>query len=137
MRLVDADQVADLSAARQVVQDRAEVVFVEAAGRGGQTQRLVNLCRTEDGGELDRAGHLGPDPGGAGGGGLDQPLVRPVADGQEVGLGLGVRPGSGWAGMVAAGMVRVVLVEDARVSRGGQRVPGDLDGAGGAHRDDG
>jgi hypothetical protein len=66
----------------------------------------------DDRGELDRAGHLGPDPLRARGRGLGQPPARDVADGQEPGLGLGPRPGPGLARPVPAGMMRVVLSQD-------------------------
>jgi integrase len=46
--LVGAEQVAGIAVAGEVVQDRAEVVFVEPAGRGGQTQRLVDLASAEE-----------------------------------------------------------------------------------------
>ena len=73
--------------------------------------------RADHGGQLDRAGHLGPDPAGAGGGRLGEPPLRPVADGQERGLGLGPGPRPGLARPVPAGVVRVVLVEDPRAAR--------------------
>src|SRR5439155_2231040 len=97
--LIDVDEIAWIAVQREVVQDRAEVGLVEPAGRGGQPQRLIDLGRAEDGGELDRAGHLGPHPGGAGRGGLDEPRLRAVADVEEVRLGLGTRPGPRRAGM--------------------------------------
>ena len=98
------------------VQDRAEVVFVEPAGSRRQAQRLVDLALAEDGGELDRPGHLRPDPGGAGRGGLDQPAVSAVADVQEVGLGLGARPWPWRSGVITARVVGIVLVHDARMA---------------------
>ena len=46
------------------------------------------------GGKLDCAGHLGPDPGRARRGGLGQPQPGAVADGEELrlGRGAGLRP---------------------------------------------
>ena len=64
----------------------------------------------DHGGQLDRPGHLRPDPDRAGGGGLDQPPPGAVADAEERGLGFGARPWPGLARPVAARVVRVVLV---------------------------
>jgi hypothetical protein len=48
MRLVGADHVGRVTGVAQVVQDRAEVVLGEPAGRGGQPQRVVDLGGTDD-----------------------------------------------------------------------------------------
>jgi hypothetical protein len=134
--LVGTDQVAGVAVGGQVVQDRSEVVLVELARRGGQPQGVVDLVGAHDGGELDRTGHLRPHPGRADRGRLDEPRERALADIQEVGLGLRARPRAGRAWVVAAEMVGVVRVHDARGAGRGQRVAGDLRCAGRGHRDD-
>jgi hypothetical protein len=71
-------------------------------------------------------GHLGADPGGAGGAGLDQPAVRTLAQLQEGDLLGGARLGLGRVDMAAAGMVGIVLLGDARVAWRGQPVAAQL-----------
>src|SRR5512139_3555003 len=112
MGFVSAYQVTGIAVQGKVIQDRTEIVFIEAARSRGQAEGLVHLAGAHDRGELDSAGHLGPNPGRSGGGGLDEPLPGAVADGQKVVLGLGARAWAGWPGMVAAWVVGVVLVED-------------------------
>ena len=97
-------QVTGFASGGEVVQDRAKVMFLEPADGGGQAEGLIDPARVEDGGELDRAGHFRPRPAGVGRGGLDQPRISAVTDGQKVGLGFAAGRGrrgwfpSGWCG---------------------------------------
>ena len=119
-----------------MVQDRGEVVLGEPARDGGQAQRLVDLPGAEDTGQLNGLGHLGADPGGAGGAGLDQPAVRTLAEPKEGDLLNGAWSGLGRVDMAAAGMVGVVLVGDARSAWRGQPVAAQLLQAVGTAADD-
>jgi hypothetical protein len=85
-----------------VGEDRGEVAVGEPARRGGLTERPVDGLRPVRGGHLDRLRHLGPDPAGAGRGGLGQPYPGAAAEGEELRLGCGAglrlavqRPGRG------------------------------------------
>ena len=87
----------------------SQVALGEAARGGRDAQRRVDGLGADQGGELDRGGHLRPDPHRAGRGGLDQPLLGARPQGEErrpprrcVALGCGGRgapSGScGWSG---------------------------------------
>jgi hypothetical protein len=52
--LVGAYEVSGVAVDSQVVEDRAEVVLVESACRGGQAEGVVDLLAAHDGGEFDR-----------------------------------------------------------------------------------
>jgi hypothetical protein len=80
---VRADDLAGGLAVRDVSQDREQVVVGEAPGRGRQTEGLVDFVAAQDGGQLDRAGHLGADAGGTGGSGLLEPAPGAGADAHE------------------------------------------------------
>src|SRR6266536_6166326 len=134
--LISPDHIARLPGGAQVVQDRGEVVLGEPARDGGQAQRLVDLPGAEDTGQLDGLGHLGADPGGAGGAGLDQPAVRTLAEPKEGDLLGGAWSGLGRVDPAAAGMVGVVLVGDARSAWRGQPVAAQLLQAVGTAADD-
>ena len=70
-----------------VGQDGGQVAVAEPARGGGLAQRAVHRGGIVQRGQLDRLGHLGPDPRAARGGGLGQPQPRPVTEGQELFLG--------------------------------------------------
>ena len=105
-------------------QDGVQVLLAEPARGGGLPQRPVHVRGRVQHGQLDGAGHLGPDPAGSGGGGLGQPQPGAVADGQELRL----RPGAGprRPSRGPGGRGRVVRVVDAGAARGGDPVAGDL-----------
>ncbi len=107
-----------------VVQDGSQVAVVEPAGQRHGPKRLVDRADLVELGERDRLGHLGADPAGAGGGGLQQPLPGTLAKGQERGL-LGTA-GPGLAFQRARRAGRVVLVRQLRAARGRAGMPGDL-----------
>lgn len=81
--LVGADHLAGWLAVRDVSQDREQVAVGEASGRGRKSQGLVDSVVAQDGGQLDRAGHLGADAGGAGGSGFLESASRAGADAHE------------------------------------------------------
>src|ERR1041385_4386249 len=64
-------------------QDREQVVVGEAPGLGRESEGLVDLVVAQDGGQLDRAGHLGADTDRAGGSGLLEPAPGSGADAHE------------------------------------------------------
>jgi hypothetical protein len=86
-----------------VVGDGGQVAVGEPARDRRQAERRVDPVGADHGGQLDRAGHLRPDADRAGSGGLGEPPLRAVADGQERGLGLGPRPWPGLARPVPPG----------------------------------
>lgn len=56
-------------------EDRCEIALAEPASVGADRQGVLNLALTVELGEVDRFGDLAPHSRGAGGGGLDQPLL--------------------------------------------------------------
>ena len=111
-----------------VRQDGGQVAVGEPAGRGGLPERLVHRAGPVQGGQLHRLGHLGPDPGCAGGRCLGQPQPGAVPDTQEPGFGCGPRLRR--AVQRARRRRRVVRVVDPRAARRGHQVPGHLGRAG-------
>lgn len=89
------------------------------AGRRRRTgpQGPVDVLLAEGGGEFRRAGHLGTNPGDAGGAGLDQPPVGVLTQIEERdpfrGAGFRLRP----VGAPAVGTVWVVGVNEPRTTR--------------------
>ena len=115
-------------------QDGVEVMLAEPARGGGLPQARSTSAARVQRGQLDGAGHLGPDPAGPGGGGLGQPQPGAVTDGQELRFCLCPGPRRPPCGPGRRG--RVVRVLDAGAARGGDRVPGDLGRAAAAGVDD-
>ena len=66
-----------------VAGDGQQVTIGEPAGQRRGAQRGIDGGRPGQRGQLDRLGHLRPDPGRARGGGLGQPGPGAVADRQE------------------------------------------------------
>ncbi|SCF95411.1 hypothetical protein [Streptomyces sp. Ncost-T10-10d] len=115
--LVRADNLADGLAVRDVSQDREQVVVGEAPGRGRQAEGLIDSAVAQDGGQLDRAGHLGADTDRPDGSGLLEPAPGPGADahGRDPRFRAGPQPR-----LVEAAAVRVVgvvRVDDLRSTR--------------------
>ena len=108
----------------QVVEDRARSPSANRPARR-QPERW-STGGAQERGELDRAGHLRPDPGvPVAAASTSQAGRRRRSPGTSAsawvrGLGRGGR------GPVPARVVRVVRVDDPRVARRGQAVPGDL-----------
>src|SRR5207248_203106 len=69
-----------------VGEDRREVTIGEPACIRARPQRTVDLLVAVELGEIDRLGHLAPQALRALRGGLDQPLLRAVAERKEVPL---------------------------------------------------
>jgi hypothetical protein len=109
-----------------MIEDGGQIAVAEPACDRGQAQRLVDTVSADNGGELDRAGHLRPDPLRSGGGGLGQPPGRARTEVQECFLSR--RPGArpGLARSVAWWVMRVMLAGDPRAARRGQGVAGNL-----------
>ena len=120
----------DRGAVGAVVHDREQVALGEPARGGGDTQRGVDRFGPDQGGELERGGHLRPDPLRPDGGGLDQPGMRARPQREErllldVAAALGLRRPRGPVGLL--GVVGVVGQVDPRVARRREPMPGHLD----------
>ena len=102
-----------------MIQDGGQVIVAEPARDRGQPERLIHGRSAGDGGELDRAGHLGPDPLRPGGGGFGQPPGRARAQAQERFLGCRPRPRPGLARAVPGRVAGVMLIDDPRAARSG------------------
>ena len=81
--LVGDHQGGDRGTVGAVVHDREQVTLGEPSRGRGDTQRGVDRFGADQGGQLERGGHLRPDPLRADGGGLDQPRVRTGPEREE------------------------------------------------------
>mgnify|MGYP000038174174 CR=1 FL=1 len=110
-----------------MVEDRLEVAVVEAAGRGGRCQGLLDRLGADQGGQVGGAGHLGPDALGARRRGGDEPALGATAELTEGALLGGLRPRAGMERV--AGALGIVGGIDPRAAGRGEPVAGDLCGA--------
>ncbi|WP_433230036.1 hypothetical protein ACQP2H_30595 [Micromonospora sp. CA-248260] len=117
MVAVDDHDVCWRAGGGEVVQDGHEVGVVEPAGDRREAESVVDLLPVECRGQFDGFAHLRPDPDRAGGAGFDEPPVGAFTQIQECDLVAGARPGPWWSWQVPAGVVRVVGVDDRRVTR--------------------
>jgi len=114
-----------IGAAGLVGQHRGQIAVAEPARGLGQPERPLHRGGIVERGQLDRFGHLDPDPGAARGSGLGQPEHRPVTEGQKPFLRTSFRARR--TPQRALRLRREMRVGDARAAGGGARMADDLD----------